>query len=626
MASRSILLLLTAVLLAGFASAKTVTYNFNLTWVNANPDGLAERKVVGINNQWPLPVIEVDKGDQLVVNVVNSLGDKAASMHFHGMYQNGTSEMDGASMATQCPIPPGSSFTYNFTVNQNGTYWYHCHTDFCYPDGYRQALIVHDDAAWFKDQVKEEFTFTISDWYHKMTEGISADFLSIYNPTGAEPIPDAFLFNDTLNTKLAVEPNTTYMMRIINTGAFAAQYFYIEDHDFQIIEVDGVYTEPTTANVLYVAVAQRYAILVTTKSTTDKNFGIVTVCDSVLLDAIPSKLQLNLTNWLSYNPSASYDQAKVTLDVADANPAFDDFSLVPYDKTPLLGEPDKLINLTVSMGLLANGLPYAFFNDITYTMPKVPVLYTAMSAGDLATNEVIYGDNTNAFVLGHNDVVEVVINNNDGGSHPFHLHGHNFQVISRYPSYGDDFYEYKDASSGIPFDPSNHTAYPQYPIRRDVVVLPPMGNMVLRFVADNPGVWMFHCHIDWHLSQGLASVFIEAPLQLQERSQIPPDHYAACTAAKIPSSGNAAGNTKDYLDLSGENTQASPIPYGGFTAKGYVAMVFSVLSAILGMAALTWYGMSDAKDTEPDEHKKVVREDSEVDAPVTSTVEHTGEK
>jgi iron transport multicopper oxidase len=130
---------------------------------NRNPDGLFARKVVGINGKWPLPVIEVDKGDQLVVNMYNGLGDKNASIHFHGMYQNTTNEMDGASMITQCPIIPGSSFTYNFTVNQNGTYWYHCHTDFCYPDGYRQALIVHDDGAYFANEYEEEFTITLSD-------------------------------------------------------------------------------------------------------------------------------------------------------------------------------------------------------------------------------------------------------------------------------------------------------------------------------------------------------------------------------------------------------------------------------------------------------------------------------
>jgi iron transport multicopper oxidase len=111
-----------------FAAAKEVVYDFNVTWVTANPDGLAERKIVGINGQWPLPVIEVDKGDRLIVNMYNGLGDKSTSIHFHGMFQNGTNDMDGASMVTQCPIPPGSSFTYNFTVNQHGTYWYHCHT------------------------------------------------------------------------------------------------------------------------------------------------------------------------------------------------------------------------------------------------------------------------------------------------------------------------------------------------------------------------------------------------------------------------------------------------------------------------------------------------------------------
>lgn len=112
-----------ASLAAVCCEAKTVTYDFNVSWVQANPDGLFERKVVGVNGQWPLPIIEVDKGDQLVVNMYNGL-DRSATIHFHGMFQNGTNDMDGPAMVTQCPVPAGSSFTYNFTVNQNGTYWY----------------------------------------------------------------------------------------------------------------------------------------------------------------------------------------------------------------------------------------------------------------------------------------------------------------------------------------------------------------------------------------------------------------------------------------------------------------------------------------------------------------------
>lgn len=111
-------------LLLTICRAAIVTQYFNLTWVMANPDGLQERKVIGINGTWPLPVLEADKGDQVVVHVYNGLGDKDASVHFHGMFQNSTTEMDGPNMITQCPIVPGSSFTYNFTVNQSGTYWY----------------------------------------------------------------------------------------------------------------------------------------------------------------------------------------------------------------------------------------------------------------------------------------------------------------------------------------------------------------------------------------------------------------------------------------------------------------------------------------------------------------------
>ncbi|PQE07455.1 Iron transport multicopper oxidase FET3 protein [Rutstroemia sp. NJR-2017a BBW] len=536
-------------------AAKTVTYDFNVTWVIVNPDSLADRKVIGVNNTWPLPFIEVDKGDRLVVNMYNGLGDRDASIHFHGMFQNGTNEMDGPSYVTQCPIPPGSSFTYNFTVEQNGTYWYHCHTNNCYPDGYRQALIVHDADAYFTDLYDEEFTITLSDRYHELVEDISPDFLSLYNPTGAEPVPKSFLFNDTMNTTIDVQPGTTYLMRIINTGAFAAQYFYIQDHTFEIVEIDGVYTERAEASVLYVAVAQRYSILLTTKNSTDANYAIVTCADQVLFDTISPSLQLNNTNWLSYNPSAAFNKPEITLDIINSLPAFADFTLVPYDHNPLLSSPSHQITLEVIMQNLADGKGYASFNNITYTKPKVPTLYTVLSSGDLASTAQIYGEYTNPFVLKHNDVVEVVINNADTGSHPFHLHGH-------------DFYEYSDSESGVTYDADNHTAFPVYPARRDVLVIPPQGYFVIRFVADNPGVWLFHCHIDWHLSQGLAAVFIEAPEHIQERITVPADHYAVCAAAGVATEGNAAGNTEDYTDLTGQNVQVGWIPYVEFYEEG----------------------------------------------------------
>ncbi len=94
----------------------TITLDWDISWVSAAPDGFP-RQVIGINGQWPCPVIEATAGDQIVINLNNQLGTETTSLHFHGISQQGTPEMDGPSGASQCPIPPGSSFAYSFTVS-----------------------------------------------------------------------------------------------------------------------------------------------------------------------------------------------------------------------------------------------------------------------------------------------------------------------------------------------------------------------------------------------------------------------------------------------------------------------------------------------------------------------------
>lgn len=100
---------------SGFVVSKTVTYNWDITWVTASPDGFA-RPVIGVNGKWPSPTIEVDLHDRLVVNVYNKLGNESTSLHWHGLPQRDTAFMDGSTGITQCPIPPGERFTYDFLV------------------------------------------------------------------------------------------------------------------------------------------------------------------------------------------------------------------------------------------------------------------------------------------------------------------------------------------------------------------------------------------------------------------------------------------------------------------------------------------------------------------------------
>ncbi|KAL5352487.1 ferroxidase fet3 [Pseudogymnoascus australis] len=542
------------------ADAKVVTYDFNITWVRANPDGQFERATIGINNAWPLPIIEADVGDTVIVNVENGLGNATTSLHFHGLFQNGTTEMDGAIGVTQCGI-----------IDQPGTYWYHSHFRGQYPDGIRAPLIISDPKSPFKDMYDEEFVLSVSDWYHDQMTDLIPKFLNKANPTGAEPVPDSALFNDTQDLEVKIEPGKTYLFRMVNIGAFAGQRVWFEGHTIRIVEVDGIYTDPYEADMIYLTAAQRCSFLLTAKNETSANYAFVGSMDTAkdLFDAFPDTLNYNVTGWLVYDKNKPLPEAKLIDEFTD----IDDF---------LLGKQTKPSHST------------AFFNNITYTHPKIPTLYTALTSGTTATNPTIYGQYTHPFVLTHHQTIDLIINNNDPGKHPFHLHGHAFQAI------------WRSAEDAGPFDATRDTAFPPIPMRRDTLMVRPNGNMVLRFRADNPGVWLFHCHIEWHVDSGLIATIVEAPLEMQKSISVPDDHFDACKAAGMGVRGNAAGNTEDLLDLRGRISLRGGFLMGMFTAKGIVAMTFSIVSALLGLAFIAWYGLADMGAAEKENERRRV--------------------
>jgi FtsP/CotA-like multicopper oxidase with cupredoxin domain len=97
--------------------------------------------------------------------------------------------------------------------------------------------------------------------------------------------------------------------------------------------------------------------------------------------------------------------------------------------------------------------------------------------------------------------VDIIINNLDDGSNPFHLHGHRFYVLAAHKSeHGWGSYS--------PYSSAASNAVPELnlsnPLRKDTVAVPRRGYVVLRFKADNDGLWMLHCHVLVHLSSGMA--------------------------------------------------------------------------------------------------------------------------
>lgn len=538
-------------------SAKLRTYNWNIGWVSASPDGFT-RPFVGINGQWPCPTLNVTVGDIIKINVVNQLGNESTAIHFHGLYQRGTNMMDGPAAVTQCPIQPGGTFVYEFTVNQTGTYWYHAHIGGQYIDGFRGPLVVTDPKRPF--HVDKEYVLTVSDLYHQEAPPLinyyqSAD--NYNNNQGAEPVPDSVLINEAQGGQFSIVPGKTYLFRIISMAAMMPFWVQFDQHNMTIVEVDGVYVTPVNVDRIFIAAAQRYSVLVTAKADKSSNFAIVAQMNQYMLVypwLYPQDFNPATTAYLVYDATLSLPNTFTI----DTGIMWDDTQFFPLDNMPLLsGTPDVSIQLLADFGGNANSQQRANFNGQSFTPQKVPTLYTALTApADQVMNPAIYGAASNPYVIPYGSLVEVTIANHDFNAHPFHLHGHAFQVVDR--------------SAGGYYFPGMSNPYPASPMRRDTIVVYSGQYATLRFIADNPGIQLFHCHIEWHVEAGLTATFIEAPEKLQQMKPfIPTSHKNVCKAQNIAMKGNAAGNvaaTKKvpggWLNLTGAYVDPPINPWG----------------------------------------------------------------
>lgn len=109
------------------------------------------------------------------------------------------------------------------------------------------------------------------------------------------------------------------------------------------------------------------------------------------------------------------------------------------------------------------------------------------------------------------------------------------------------------------------------------------------------------CHIEQPTPSGLITTTVEALLTLQSHlsiNQLPASHREACaTAADTPMYWNAAGNTNDYLDLTGANVGTPPLPEG-FEVRGIVAILCSCLEAVMRIGTIGWYGLKPLSQEE----------------------------
>ncbi|KAI1824594.1 Cupredoxin [Xylaria intraflava] len=524
---RALFLLLFALIPSNSVLAATITYNWEATWVWSSPDGFG-RPVIGINGSWPCPVIEASVGDTVIINLLNKLGNETTGMHFHGINQIDSNFMDGAVGSSQCPLPPNYSMTYSFKANEAGTYWYHSHSMGQYPDGFRGPLIVHNLDDPYLDDYHADVILTMSDWYHSESPSLVSKMLQPNNTKFQPPHPDSAIVNEGSNGHIFVEPEKTYRIRLINFSALTAAFVVFNALQMQIIMIDGTYVQKQAANQLRVLAGQRYDVLLTMGPSALQNYPYL-----VALDTNPDYTATNSSTPISFHTNFTgqlVNDRKGNLKGKSVVETFypqDDTLLLPFDEEPAFGPVTKQWVLDFDFCQDDNGYPRACFNGTTYIGQKVPTLYSVASLGENNTEVAAYGQ-VGAFTVGYNEVLEIVINNKDAAIHPFHLHGHQFQIIERPASN-------KGSWSGTTM------VVPSTPIRRDTVAVFAKSHAVLRILANNPGVFLLHCHIEWHVEMGLTVTLIEAPERLIDY-KFPQDHIDVCEAQGIPTTGNAAGN------------------------------------------------------------------------------------
>ncbi|RDX50687.1 laccase [Lentinus brumalis] len=454
-----------------------------------SPDGYSRAAVV-VNGQFPGPLISGNTGDNFQINVIDSLDNStmltSTTIHWHGLFQKGTNWADGPAFVNQCPISAGNSFLYDFTATgQAGTFWYHSHLSTQYCDGLRGPLVVYDPDdpyASLYDVDDDSTVITLADWYHTAAR-LGAQF-----PAGA----DSVLINglgraaggdaDASLAVVNVTQGLRYRFRLVSISCDPNFTFYIQGHNFTVIEVDGVNVNPLTVDSIQIYAGQRYSFVLTADQAIDNywiqaipNTGTVTT-DGGINSAI-----------LRYDGADVVEPAAATL---TSSIPLAETDLVPLDNLAApgnasIGGVDYALNLDFDF----NGTAF-FINGDTFVPPTVPVLLQIMSGAQTAADLL---PNGSVYTLPTNSSIElsfpITATNAPGTPHPFHLHGHTFYVVR---SAGSSDYNYVN------------------PPQRDTVSTGTAGdNVTIRFTTNNPGPWFLHCHIDFHLDAGFAIVLSE---------------------------------------------------------------------------------------------------------------------
>ncbi|XP_065881160.1 putative laccase-9 isoform X2 [Euphorbia lathyris] len=510
-----------------------------------------------VNESLPGPVIYVNKGDTLYVNVHN-LGNYKLTIHWHGVKQPRNPWSDGPEYITQCAIKPGTNFTYQVIFSdEEGTLWWHAHSDWTRNTVHGAIVIYPDEGNSYPfPNPHAEQILVLGSWYiddmnlvvdKALETGVNIEDSNAYTINGQ--LGDFYpCSQESTSYRWQVEYGKTYLVRVVNAAMNSQMFFTISQHNLRIVGMDGSYLKPFNSSCVVIAPGNTMDILVTA----DQPVGRYYIAARQFYtgsDDYPDYDNTTATAILEYkgnnsttSPSFPYHTLPYNKDFNASISFRKNLKSLKHQNVPTNISTHMYITAAVNefhlndtealstsltnvtwMNPLTDVL-HAYYNNLSgfYTedFPDMPPTFFDFVAEDYPENAVTPSRGTEVKVLEYGEEVEIVFQAtnvlNEAIEHPMHLHGHNFYIVG----YGNGNFDFKE-------DPKTYNLID--PPFVNTASVPKYGWLAVRFRAVNPGVWLWHCHMARHLSWGMATVFIVKNGESADTSlRKPPPYMPPC--------------------------------------------------------------------------------------------------
>ncbi|KAF1952557.1 hypothetical protein CC80DRAFT_527823 [Byssothecium circinans] len=416
-------------------------------------DYSAEVPDTGVTREYWLELTDVVVSPD---GISRSAMANGTSIHFHGIRQNYTNEMDGVASITQCPTAPGEKITYSWRAAQYDSSWYHSHFALQAYQGIFGAIIINGPATANYDV--DMGTIFLNDWDHQVRPHHLIFQNTLTHPQTVDELFDSAqmygpptlangLINGTNTYKdgghrwnTTWQPGTSYRLRLVNAAV--------------VIASDLVPVTPYNTTAVTIGMGQRYDVIITAdQPPTASNF------------------------WLRAIPQSACSEIENAGDIKGIIQYSGSASTAPPSTTawPVAYNSDNLFRWYLNSTTM----------QLSWSDPTLSQLLSGKTSFT-ASDAVVTLPNAHEWVY-------FVITTTLGVPHPIHLHGHDFFIIAQGSG------EYSDS---VQLNLDN-------PPRRDTAMLPASGFLAIAFETDNLGAWLMHCHIGWHASEGFAMQFIE---------------------------------------------------------------------------------------------------------------------